>query len=77
MQKKGNTAAWEQNQLQNSGATSGQRNGGVGLKRSGANNKKDTNTICRWQQDHGITREVLEQLLDKRRDDAANTLGSE
>ncbi|XP_019157796.1 PREDICTED: uncharacterized protein LOC109154495 isoform X2 [Ipomoea nil] len=41
-----------------------------------ANSSKKNDTICRWQKDHGITRQVLEQLLHKRlsRDDAAKTL---
>nr|GMD71494.1 protein NLP7-like [Ipomoea batatas] len=53
-----------------------------GLKRIGdakgnsssSSSKKKDYSICRWQEDYGITREVLEQQCDKNRDDAAKTL---
>lgn len=39
-----------------------------------SSSKKKDYSICRWQEDYGITREVLEQQFDKSRDAAAKTL---
>nr|GLL43365.1 uncharacterized protein LOC109154494 isoform X2 [Ipomoea trifida] len=59
-------------------ATNEERNNVVELKSidaKGGNSSSDkTDTISRWEKDHGITRQVLEQLFGKNRDDAAKTL---
>nr|GMD69677.1 protein NLP7-like [Ipomoea batatas] len=50
-----------------------------GIDAQANNSSKKNDTICRWHKDHGINRQVLQQLLDKRlsRDDAAKTLKGE
>lgn len=65
-------------QIPESNATNEETNV-VGLNRIDAkgNSSKKKDSICRWQEDHGITREVLEQQFDKSRDDAAKTLKGE
>ncbi|XP_031113899.1 uncharacterized protein LOC116017451 [Ipomoea triloba] len=42
--------------------------------KGGNGSSEKTNTISRWEKDHGITRQVLQQLFGKSRDDAAKTL---
>nr|GMD69673.1 ADP,ATP carrier protein, mitochondrial-like [Ipomoea batatas] len=57
-----------------SSATNEERNNSIDDAKGGNSSSDKTDTISRWEKDHGITRQVLKQLFGKSRDDAAKTL---
>ncbi|XP_019157792.1 PREDICTED: uncharacterized protein LOC109154493 [Ipomoea nil] len=56
-----------------SNATNEERNNSIDAKGGNSSSQK-TDTISRWEKNHGITLPVLEQLFGKSRDNAAKTL---